>query len=118
VNVSGTGFPPSTALTVGAGIVDLGPVVSQPVATDASGNFAAQLTIPASAASTQAWSIFASQPSGTELITVQAPFRVTFPAAASVYVVQPGDILSDIALRYNITWILCWTPTRRSAIPI
>jgi LysM repeat protein len=102
VAVSGTGFPASTTLTVGAGIVDSGPVLSQSVATDASGSFATQLNIPASAASTEDWSVFASQPSGTELITVQVPFKVTSPAAASVYIVLPGDTMSGIAFRYNL----------------
>jgi spore coat assembly protein SafA len=103
VAVSGTGFPASTTLTVGAGIVDSGPVVSQPVETDASGSFATQLNIPASATSTEDWSIFASQGSGNNLITVQAPFQVTAPTTASVYIVQAGDTMSAIAYRYNVT---------------
>ncbi len=103
VAVSGTGFPASTTLTVGAGIVDSGPVASQPVVTDASGTFATQLNIPASAVSTESWSIFASQGSGSELITVQAPFQVTAPTTASVYIVQAGDTMSAIAYRYNVT---------------
>jgi LysM repeat protein len=103
VQVSGSGFPAAATLTVGAGIVDSGPLVSQPIETDANGGFATQLSIPAAASSLQNWSIFASQGSGNELITVQAPFTVTTPTTASVYIVQPGDYLTEIALRYNVS---------------
>jgi LysM repeat protein len=103
VEVSGTGFPASTILTIGAGIVDSGPVVSQPVVTDANGSFAAQLSIPVAASTQQHWAIFASQGSGNQLITVQAPFQVTAPTFASVYIVKPGDYLTEIALQFNIT---------------
>jgi LysM repeat protein len=103
VLVSGTGFPASTSLTVGAGIVDSGPVVSQPVVSDANGGFAAQFSIPATASAQQHWAIFASQGSGDQLITVQVPFQVTAPTVASVYIVQPGDYLTEIALQFNVT---------------
>ena len=103
VAVSGSGFPSASTLTVGAGIVDSGPEVSQSIVTDANGSFATQLTIPASASAGQSWSIFASQGSGNELVTVQVPFQVTAPTTASVYIVQAGDTMSAIAFRYNVT---------------
>jgi spore coat assembly protein SafA len=103
VAVSGAGFPAAATLTVGAGIVDSGPEVSQSIVTDADGSFSSQLTIPASASAQQDWSIFASQGSGTELITVQVPFQVTAPTTATVYIVQPGDYLNAIAYQYNVT---------------
>jgi LysM repeat protein len=103
VAVSGSGFPAAATLTVGAGIVDSGPVVSQSIVTDANGGFATQLSIPGSASAQQNWSIFASQGSGNELVTVQVPFQVSAPTTASVYIVQAGDTMSAIAYRYNVT---------------
>jgi LysM repeat protein len=103
VAVSGSGFPAAATLTVGAGIVDSGPQVSQTIVADANGSFATQLTIPATASAQENWSIFASQGSGKALITVQVPFQVTAPSTASVYIVQPGDTMSAIAYRYNVT---------------
>jgi spore coat assembly protein SafA len=103
VAVSGSGFPAAVTLTVGAGIVNSGPEVSQSIVTDANGSFATQLTIPASASAQENWSIFASQGSGEALVTVRSPFQVTAPTTASVYQVQPGDTMSAIAYRYNVT---------------
>lgn len=103
VAVSGSGFPAATTLTVGAGIVDSGPEVSQSIVTDANGSFTTQLTIPASASAVQNWSIFASQGKGNKLVTIQVPFKVTGPTTATVYIVQPGDTMSAIAYRYNVT---------------
>jgi spore coat assembly protein SafA len=103
VAVSGSGFPAAATLTVGAGIVDSGPQVSQTIVADANGNFTTQLTIPATASAQENWSIFASQGSGNQLITVQAPFQVGAPTTASVYRVLPGDTMSAIAYRNNVT---------------
>jgi LysM repeat protein len=102
VIVTGAGFPAETALTVGAGMVNSGPATSQTITTDANGSFTTGLSIPITATAQQGWAIFASQGSGNELITVQAPFQVTAPTSASVYFVQPGDYLMEIAFQFNI----------------
>jgi LysM repeat protein len=103
INVSGTGFPANTTLTVGAGIVDSGPATTLQSTTDANGSFKVELRVPANALPAENWGVFASQGSGNELITVQVPFKVTSPSTTTIYVVQPGDTLSEIAARYGTT---------------
>jgi LysM repeat protein len=110
VAVSGGGFPSATTLTVGAGIVDSGPEVSQSIVTDANGSFETQLTIPASASAGQSWSIFASQGSGNELVP---PPNVVIPITGQhIYIVLGGDTLSGIAHVYgtNVSALLQANP--------
>ena len=103
IDVSGMGFPANTTLTVGAGIVNSGPVITLQSTTDANGSFKVKLGIPANALPAENWSVFASQGSGSGLITVQVPFKVTSPNITSGYVVRPGNTLSEIAARYGST---------------
>jgi LysM repeat protein len=102
VIVSGSGFPANANI----GVTTSGPGTSRTpntttMATD-EGSFSAQLTIPNQAQAGSAWTIKAETLEGGGP-TASAQFQVVAQIPNAPYVIQAGDTLGGIALRFNTT---------------
>ncbi len=102
VTISGSNFPANASLNLTAGAQGATPTLSIPVTADDNGSFTAQLVIPPATPDGSVWLIeVASSASGGPSAT--AEFQVTTVAPTGLYLVQAGDTLGHLALRFGTT---------------
>jgi LysM repeat protein len=102
VTVDGSGFPANTDLNITVGAQSAASTPSTTVTTDASGDFTAQVAMPADAQPGSTWTITAAaQTSGGPSASIQ--FQVIAPVPNTPYTIQSGDTLGSIALRFGAT---------------
>ncbi|MEJ2301908.1 MAG: LysM peptidoglycan-binding domain-containing protein [Anaerolineales bacterium] len=102
VTVDGSGFPANTELNITVSAQSAASAPSTGVTTDSSGDFTAQVAMPADAQPGSTWIITAaSQTSGGPSASIQ--FQVIAPVPNAPYTIQSGDTLGSIALRFGTT---------------
>jgi len=102
VSVKGSGFNAGATVRVGQGAFGSEPVQSRELQTNDIGSFSTQFTIPLNADTQLPW-IFMADPLTGSGPTVTADFNVTVPNTMNGqrYIVQSGDTLSEIAVRFG-----------------
>jgi LysM repeat protein len=102
VTVKGSAFPANASIYINVGQPGATPALTFATSTGDEGSFSALATIPSNASQGSVWTITAFVPSNSG-VSASAQFQVTENPPSGAYIVQRGDTLSSIALKFGTT---------------
>ncbi|HZD56640.1 MAG TPA: LysM peptidoglycan-binding domain-containing protein, partial [Anaerolineales bacterium] len=105
IDVVVTNFPASTRVNIGTGVYRTQPETVDQESTDGNGELETTVSIPDTANRNEPWVVTVTTVSTPRIQASSNIFTVTGPrnpAAPATYVVQPGDMLNDIATRFGV----------------
>ena len=102
VTVKGSGFPSNASIYINIGQPGKTAALTYATAADDKGSFSTPAAIPSNASAGSLWTITAFVPSNSAF-TASAQYQVVQNPPSGAYIVQRGDTLSSIALKFGTT---------------